>query len=545
MTKWEPLNSIVININEELFRIILRGLCGDNWFSCEIRDRSDKVIAQFYTLNGNATLRGLAIEKNAPIYLERIRTRIGNVNVIVDSELGHKPPLEASKLIAQSIEHRVERILLDRQLGVRDDHAQKIDSILDQLTPSQDISTFWEQVNNVVDQLCPVIGAIGGMYVQPQSNSPIKAASINYFSLVDQIVEITPQMITVLTNARPKIIKVTISDLGNSEFEKVIKSQGLGRTRLIMTVPLLLHPDIQSRILFVIDDLGDERHLLSIEEDLKLLSIVVGRISTAYSTSIRLQEQQLIALQKDRLVHEKTEYIHVITHQLLQPLGSLVLYCESLLDEQIGFEKKQQYSRWIPSIARSWAGFVYTVAWASRREDDIFQDSPDVQFKACKITPILISCAIDMQPFAQEQQGKYVTVDTELCEYVDNSAQVKLSELHIRQAIMNLIHNAIKYSFPKSTIAIRAYVDKHAMSITVENIGIPIQVEEQNIIFTKGGRTNLAREIDPGGTGLGLFIVSEVMKLHDGSVSVHCQANPKDRSKTTFVLSFPLHLNKR
>jgi signal transduction histidine kinase len=104
------------------------------------------------------------------------------------------------------------------------------------------------------------------------------------------------------------------------------------------------------------------------------------------------------------------------------------------------------------------------------------------------------------------------------------------------QVISNLISNAIKYGSSKE---IRIDIDscRHRPSLTVQDFGIGIPVQDQKRIFERFERSHSARNIS--GFGLGLFVVKQIIDGHGGTVEV--QSEPNAGSKFTVYL--PTHAN--
>ena len=78
--------------------------------------------------------------------------------------------------------------------------------------------------------------------------------------------------------------------------------------------------------------------------------------------------------------------------------------------------------------------------------------------------------------------------------------------------LQNLLSNAIKYTSDKGKVTIKIFTDKDKFYITVGNNGKSIPEADKENIFKKLFRTSNAQEQDPDGNGLGLYLVSEIIK---------------------------------
>jgi signal transduction histidine kinase len=88
----------------------------------------------------------------------------------------------------------------------------------------------------------------------------------------------------------------------------------------------------------------------------------------------------------------------------------------------------------------------------------------------------------------------------------------------LRQAILNLVDNAIKYSPMDSEIAIAVELESTEISISDQGPGIP--ASERDRIFDRFYRTDDGRSRERGGTGLGLSIAKWAIEVHSGSIDV-------------------------
>ena len=95
--------------------------------------------------------------------------------------------------------------------------------------------------------------------------------------------------------------------------------------------------------------------------------------------------------------------------------------------------------------------------------------------------------------------------------------------------------NAIKYTPEEGTIHISLKQENGNVIWRVKDNGIGIPADDQDHIFERFYRVDKARGRETGGTGLGLSIVKQMVKMHDGTISVH--SVPGEGSE--FVVIFP------
>ena len=109
-------------------------------------------------------------------------------------------------------------------------------------------------------------------------------------------------------------------------------------------------------------------------------------------------------------------------------------------------------------------------------------------------------------------------------------------ELRLRELVLNLVENAVKYSRPggKVEMALEGQDSVARLSVTDHGIGIP--AEAQSRIFDRFYRTDDARAHAPKGTGLGLAICKWIAEVHHGRIEVHSELGKGSR----FTLVLPL-----
>ena len=133
----------------------------------------------------------------------------------------------------------------------------------------------------------------------------------------------------------------------------------------------------------------------------------------------------------------------------------------------------------------------------------------------------------DLEPLAQEK-------GINLIEKCDNVLLMG-SDILIYRLVYNLVENAIKYNFSGGTVTVNATQQNSQLHLTVEDTGNGIPEELKERIFEPFFRLDKSRSRELGGVGLGLALVREIVRVHDGSIFVKDNAN----SGTTFEVIFP------
>jgi signal transduction histidine kinase len=114
---------------------------------------------------------------------------------------------------------------------------------------------------------------------------------------------------------------------------------------------------------------------------------------------------------------------------------------------------------------------------------------------------------------------------------------VRGDSLSLKQAISNIIDNAIRYNRSGGQVNVSTWVDNGQLIIQVQDSGIGISEADQKRIFNRFYRVDKSRSRAQGGSGLGLAIVKEIVESHGGTIEV--ESIPGKGS--TFRIILPLH----
>ena len=118
----------------------------------------------------------------------------------------------------------------------------------------------------------------------------------------------------------------------------------------------------------------------------------------------------------------------------------------------------------------------------------------------------------DLEPLAQEKNIKLIGK----CE----DATMIGSDILIYRLVYNLVENAIKYNHPLGQVAVTAYQRNKHVYLSVEDTGSGIPKELRERVFEPFFRVDKSRSRELGGVGLGLALVREIVRVHDGSICI-------------------------
>jgi len=109
-------------------------------------------------------------------------------------------------------------------------------------------------------------------------------------------------------------------------------------------------------------------------------------------------------------------------------------------------------------------------------------------------------------------------------------------DARIRQVLDNLLSNALRYTDPGGIVTVRSRVDGDHGVIDVADTGIGLAADELPRVFDRFWRSDKSRARSRGGAGIGLAIVRQLVRAHDGMIDV--TSHPGEGS--TFTVRLPL-----
>jgi signal transduction histidine kinase len=210
-----------------------------------------------------------------------------------------------------------------------------------------------------------------------------------------------------------------------------------------------------------------------------------------------------------------------------------------------------------PMVAiKSSLDLVLSLHW-----EDMTPATRNMVLRADKRTDQIINMVKEMISISQyslgTQKQEFVTVEYDewltklVLTYVDNALQknISLSIVHLNDnffvdidksglesMVCNLVSNAIRYTPRGGKVFVITFRKKNCFGFSVKDTGIGISEEDKENIFSEFYRSKRAREMEQIGTGLGLNLVKEIVKINNGTITVESEVD----KGSTFTVEFPL-----
>jgi two-component system phosphate regulon sensor histidine kinase PhoR len=223
----------------------------------------------------------------------------------------------------------------------------------------------------------------------------------------------------------------------------------------------------------------------------------------------------------------RDQFVDTATHELRTPLANIKAYAETLaLADVIDVEQQKQFLNTINSEATRLARFVDDLLSVSSME----LGSLSLNKQVTDLGRMLSEVLTKIRPQIEEKQ---LTLEVALPEKMP---EPELDKDKISAVLVNLLGNAVKYTPEGGRVTFRVNVTDQQIDIAVEDTGVGIAAEELPKVFEKFFRSQDPRVQEQTGTGLGLALAHEVVRLHGGRITVESELN----KGSTFSVLLPL-----
>ncbi len=236
------------------------------------------------------------------------------------------------------------------------------------------------------------------------------------------------------------------------------------------------------------------------------------------------------SLTEERALEElKGEFIATVSHELRTPLAAIYGSAQTLLREDIELDESGQ-KRLLDVIAQESERL-------SRIADDILfankLDSGQFVLGEKRIDLLALAREVVDQMRACFASRDDISIDLEVPATIDSLVG---DSDKLRQVLINLIDNAVKYSPDGGRIDVAVEARDGGVRISIRDEGIGIAPLEQRRIFGKFYRVDPALTRGVGGTGLGLYICRELVRRMEGRLSVRSE----EGKGSTFIVELPV-----
>ncbi|HXF42603.1 MAG TPA: HAMP domain-containing sensor histidine kinase [Pyrinomonadaceae bacterium] len=227
-----------------------------------------------------------------------------------------------------------------------------------------------------------------------------------------------------------------------------------------------------------------------------------------------------------KLNEQKDAFLSMVTHELKSPLAAIKLYLDTLQERDLEAQKRQEFYKAMADECERLRRNVDQLLTASRPA----ADKKAADFNEHDLAEILES--------AIGQTAKRFDLEDRAIRLIrgSQSAKVLCDREELETAFLNLLDNAVKYTpeEKKITVRLRATQLSGKLEVFIRDNGIGLTDAELRRIFRRFYRA--AKDKSVKGTGLGLFIVKNIITRHGGTIRAESRGIGRG---TTFIVRLP------
>ena len=262
-------------------------------------------------------------------------------------------------------------------------------------------------------------------------------------------------------------------------------------------------------------------------DELGTLGKSLNRLSHNLLTALSDLQNANKKLEAD-IEHEKeleqarTNFFSAVSHELKTPVTIIKGQLEGMLLGIGAYKDREKYLTRSLEVANTLETMVQEILTISRLE------TAGTSFKKdC------LDCVQIIKSYLSETEDLIVGKDLQIHLDVPPSALIAGNKMLIEKVFSNLIGNAIKYSPQGASICISVYMEHEQIEFSIENTGTHIPDNSIPKLFDAFYRVEQSRSRKTGGSGLGLYIVQEILHQHESECTV---CNTQDGVKFSFTI---------
>lgn len=225
----------------------------------------------------------------------------------------------------------------------------------------------------------------------------------------------------------------------------------------------------------------------------------------------------------------KTEFVALAAHQLRTPLSAIKWSTKMVLDGDAGPLSKGQQELLQKSFESTdrMILLINDLLNVTKIEEGRYLYKPSFQ----QVGDIVKSMVESYQETAKQKK-----IRLELKTLKQKPPKVFVDTEKIQLAMQNLLENALNYTLQGGKVTVRVFHDTKEVQISFQDTGMGIPQKQQQRVFEKFFRAANARKVDTDGSGLGLYLVYNIVEAHGGKTWFES----KEGTGSTFTFSLPL-----
>jgi signal transduction histidine kinase len=291
-----------------------------------------------------------------------------------------------------------------------------------------------------------------------------------------------------------------------------------------MIVPLVVGGKTLGALSFVFAESGREYD----GTYLALAQELAHRCATAIQNARLFREIEDKSRQIEAANRHKSEFLANMSHELRTPLNAIIGFSEVLLDPslQVSAEERSQFLTDIFTSGKHLLGLINEILDLAKVE----AGKMELQIEPALLQDVIEAISNTMRPLAVK---KFIDLRAECDERL---APIPMDGARIKQVLLNLVGNAVKFTSETGKVWVRANAANREVQIEVGDTGPGIPPEDQERIFLEFQQ--VGRDAGkPQGTGLGLALAKKFVEMHGGRIWVDSEMGKGSR----FTFTLPIH----
>jgi signal transduction histidine kinase len=328
----------------------------------------------------------------------------------------------------------------------------------------------------------------------------------------DEITQRSMQRGTGLTGRALKTGETILYERGDKDPAEEEGPLGGKKARSIVVAPMKFNEEIIGAI-----SVQSFQSDVYRQSELRLLQTIAAQAAVAVRNAQLFRSEQTAK-------NERDEFLSLVTHEIKNPLTSIQGYAD------IGEKALESGDRELVIEALS------VVRTETKRILRLTEDLLDASKAAAGKFTVKFE-VVPLGPLVREIVSRYEATTRRSITYQEEEkvSPVKADPVRLSQVIENLVSNAVKYSPPGSPISVTLQQNGGYVRLSVTDQGLGIPPEKLPLIFERFYRVTDGGGTEVKGTGLGLFITREIVRMHGGEIQV--ESTPEKGS--TFTVDLP------
>jgi signal transduction histidine kinase len=265
------------------------------------------------------------------------------------------------------------------------------------------------------------------------------------------------------------------------------------------------------------------------EDDARLLDLFGDQAAAALISAEAFEEQGKAVAELERVNKVKSEFVAIVSHEFRTPLTGIQGFSEMMRDEELTVAELKEYATDINKDARRLNRLVNEMLDLSRMESGRIA----LSLEPLDLNAIVQEISATMQPTAPKHKFTMRLDDTLPLVMADRDK--------ITQVVTNLANNAIKYAPKGGEIVMMTRTEANHAHLMVIDHGVGMPKDMLEHVFEPYSRVENGTTLSVNGTGLGLPIARQIVKLHGGRV----WADSVEGKGSTFHCLIPVGASSR